>query len=305
VERLTGEAENIKEKVLGKVIEWVVENIDHIEELFTLDFPLEYLDQAAELVAQGCRIMLVANHQSHADVFPLALATSALTERVNLALTRVATMDNSFYGFIGPKAASVETGGQGSLIAGFFDQIEPWLLEHMLDLVSIVRGKYEKDESRTLKDLAVMTRKVRSGRYGLAILPEGTVEGGRLARRVPSRRHGIVESKPGLMSTLILKSLNRGKDVVVVPLGLDGGYRVFSPNYKLPSVITVGALGKNIAGGSPLSVAKAVMGEPFLASSLNLPAEQTDITSMHMEVNRQVMGMVSTLLPDRARGVFR
>ncbi len=305
MERLTGEAENIKEKVLRKVIEWIVENIDHVEELFALDFPLEYLDQTAELVAEGRRIMLVANHQSHADVFPLGLAAYALTERINLALARVAPMDSSFYGFVGPKAASVETGGQGSLIAEFFDQIEPWLLEHKLDLISIVRGKYEKDESRTIKELARITKKVRSGQYGLAILPEGTVEGGRLARREPPRRHGIVESEPGLMSTMVLKSLNRGMDVVVVPLGLDGGYRVFSPNYKLPNVVTVGALGKNMVGGRPWSVAKAVMGEPFLASSLNLPGGQIDIANMHMEVNRQVMGMVSTLLPERARGVFR
>lgn len=151
--------------------------------------------------------MLIANHESLADVISIALISNRLTKLINKArgvddeLWKVIINDlknafagnllkeqpadkKEFPGWVLTMAKSLEAGnkGQGEFIQALTGQINSWLRSNSVTVDGYVRKKDEKKYNLPRKNIGHLRRLINSieNGEGRAMFPQGSVESGRL-----------------------------------------------------------------------------------------------------------------------------
>lgn len=232
--------------------------------------------------------IIISNHQSHTDGIPLSVVADTLTHLGN----RARPPDQPLLGFVLPVAASLETGHQSRFLAQGLEQIQPQLRKRQLITLSYTRQKDRQRygiQSSNISFMRNLIRGLKNG-YGLALLPEASVEGG---RRGLNGIHGMQEFS-GVDFGQVFEILGRlGKKALFIPIGIDGGYNVVDPNTNKLTARFIRAL------ATPLdfSFIDVNIGMPVSGDTL-LDRDQKNIS--HLLAER-----VAALVPEQARGVYK
>jgi|GEM_PF-6278937 len=304
----------VKEYLLKKGIQYAVDHVDQIEDLFNITFlNRETIEVISKQVARGALITMVFNHQSHADAIPISVLANTLTESINREINNdLHSRTDIFPGFILPMAASVTSGDQSKVITDLFEKLEGWFSKHHIDFVPIVRRKdalqYGMNPYDGLHRLANIIKQCKAN-TGLAIFPEGSVRGG---RRIPNtnRRYGMIDvNEPTLLSQLTLRSIEDGKQMLILPVGFSGSYKILDPDKKIPSQSMFTSMFYNWLFFRILPhryLASVKVGEPFSSEELTVPKffKSKIPIDIHIDINRQILRRVSRLIPINERGAF-
>ncbi|MFC1727084.1 hypothetical protein ACFL0Y_01010 [Patescibacteria group bacterium] len=311
---------NIKRAATEMVIREIVNNLDHFKDLFYLDFPLERVEKVGDLVADGALVALVSNHQSHPDGLVHAWAAETLTAFTNRAILRAGDDRPLFPGFVGPMAASVASGKQGVPLELFYQFSEDWFKKRSLKYVPVSREKYTEagEKSKVPNEQKWLTRQIKAG-VGLSIFPGGTINPGRLEHEgilerltLGNQRNGLDRiQKQTLLSQYVLFARQKKRDLVLVCLGISETSGVFSPNYRMPTLAAITNHWHNRRRNPNTTpsthIARATMGEPFMATELQYPDYEGTKAPLkvHCAINNQLLELTSQYIPPGERGVFK
>jgi len=238
--------------------------------------PGHVLNAVNSAIKEGKMPFLVANHQSLAD----GVALSTLTSQLGI-------------GFNVPVAASIDEGQQGILIQAVNEYVNPVLARRNLFTFPIVTdGDVEKRgmaKRANGQGLSQLLNTALEGR-GFAMFPEATVSGGR------TNEHGgiyglMVPPSPRTFTRWVEKFARHGKYPFVVPVGIDGSYKVFNPDTNtFPGKILPMLIGnKPIVKMGTVAVGGII---PF------------DDIGTGKETDDFFMEKISKLLPPSARGAY-
>lgn len=265
-------------------------------------------DRFIELIDNDGVPILYANHQSHAD----AMAIAALSEYLRNLVRRPAAGDRSLKGFATLLAASMEHGQQGKELKSTYDLLVGGARRMGVITVPITR---EKDEIQygmnrhVIGELRPFVQALKNG-YGIAILPEGTVQGGRHPKEKGIEDiNGMQEiGNNNLIDFFIIASRvlsEQGKWPFYLPVGLHGSFRIMqAPEGGKPKVTRRGWLSLivGVTGFSLLKIQTTLL-MPFTEEEI--AADLGDNWMKNGPVfNRYAMSKIATVLPPVARGVY-
>lgn len=245
---------------------------------------------------QGRRLVGIVNHQGLGDGVALSVTTRHIVQVAQ-------QMGFNIEGFIMPVAASLKSGGQGVLTQILYKAFTP-NYERIGRVYSFPYTREEESKYGLRRTKETYLREVRAMRKGaasglhVAVFAEGRVEGGRTNKET-GRINGLVEVKKEVPIHFFELMANQGFSADFLPIGIDGSYRYFSADHRLPT----GELLRGLLGGEvdpvisrigdviPLEEVSGLYGKPSKDN-----AEQ---------VTKFLMGRVAGLLPDEAKGVYR
>lgn len=213
----------------------VDKTVDYLFNSFYLNFDSKNLDLFANAINCNAIPIIVSNHQSLID----GIAITQIVDQINQRLE-----PNKIKGFYLPYAISVATGDQNKIVAQYFSEIENRCQQKNLFLIPVVRKKdrerYNLDKNSSLylnsqKSLRKILNLAKDN-YGLAIFPEGSVQGGRIDKL--GRFFGLFPSDvDNAIDSLIPHFIKTETDFCVLPVGINGSCRLFSPDtYKINSL---------------------------------------------------------------------
>lgn len=216
------ESDSIRQKIL------VEGTIDHLFKSFNLNDDGKNLDLFAKNINDGAIPIIVSNHQSLIDGIVVANIVNEINKRVDL---------NTINGFYLPYAVTLSTGDQNPKLVKYFSEVEKRCSQENLFLIPVVRKKdsqkYGIDEKNPLylnsrKSLRKILNLAKD-KYGLAIFPEGATQGGRLDKL--GKFFGLFPSDPdNAIDSLIPRFIDEKKDFCILPIGINGSCRIFSPD---------------------------------------------------------------------------
>lgn len=253
-----------------------------VSKLFDVSFEGESLQQTIHHINKGIIPVLVSNHQSHADIIVHAL----IAQRI------LAETSNVLNGFYLPYAASVSTGHQGKNIYVLFDLLKDWFEERGVFPIPVTREKdvllygINNMNFASLRTLHDATRK----RFGVAILPEGSVQGGR--RNQQGNIYGMIHPQERGINTL-----RQWNDTLFLPISLHETYRIFNPDQRMPTKEAVLLTLQGLVGIHRQTLATVKVQEPIL--TCNLPTNEDFNTADFL------MHQIARNLPPVAQGVYR
>ena len=276
------------------VITMVINDLPRFIESIPINLPRAFEQEFAEKMhnqAKGVVPIIVASHTSHMDALPLAKTAKMLVE-INHCFSDI----NQLQGFVIPVASSMATGHQGSVVKEGTERMQQIVSQkYHLEAVPYTRHrdteKYGLKRDNNVSSMLNLVRKVKE-RHGIAIFPEATMQAGRIKKNgLPNatERYGMQEFKDMEGITRIVSLA--GKEPLYIPVGIDGGFRLESPDNNRPTL--------------------AYLGEIFLSR----PAE-TKLVSVRvgLPITREGLGdqnindflgkKVAMLLPQEARGVY-
>ena len=250
------------------------EAVDRMASLITVQDPNNVIGQMRSAIHAGKLPMIVVNHQSLADGPALTAITSQLDKRFNL-----------------PVAASIDGGLQGNLIQIVNSYLYPVMAQRNLVSIPIIsKGDVDKrNMAKGSTGLFTLMKTVRNG-YGFAMFPEGTVQGGR------SNAEGVINglvtpSNPTAFTQMVMKFKEQGADPVVLPVGIDGSYKIFDPvENTFPNDILRMLIGYD----KPRKIATITLGDLIPFSEVAVSGGSDDFFMEH----------IARLLPEPARGAY-
>lgn len=267
--------------------------ITQVESL--IDFNLTELTKseefqwAVELISAGYIPVIVSNHQSHTDAVPIV-------NMVNLIMNN---SDDLLGGFIMPYAISASSGNQGNVIQSLFYTSNPWLVNHGVIPLPVIREKdkvkygIKGQSSAALKKIL----KAPEDHLGVTIFPEGTVQGGR--KDSNGNITGMVHAENGLGSILRYWLISK-KSFFVLPVGINGTFNIFDPNNLRPTPEAFKALVRNMLfSGNPVKLAQVRVGQPITSEDFTESFKTAD------DITTFIMQKVAGLLPGEAKGVYK
>lgn len=272
----------MKERLLRKGFHTVID----------LRIPADFTECFREEMVGGIPIVY-ANHQSHADGIALAVISNYLRGLSTLK------------GLSVPIAASMESGDQSLELKQSFDLLKPAVESMGLVSVPVTRMKdveqYGMSRGRIRAELSQFTMKIKEG-YGIALLPEGSVQGGRHPigsgiDEIYGMRRAEEGALLGFRDLVARVGKSKKKSPFFIPVGLHGGYRfVQSPEGGKPKPTRKGwmALGLGMLGIPTMQI-RVNLGMPISAEQSNLyPSSEEEY----------LMRQVAQLVPPIARGVY-
>lgn len=274
-----------------------------------------FRSQYSELVRDGSRPVIVANHQSHADGLPFFLLIDELQKIEPIE------------GFGVPLASTYGSGAQDKSLAWFFHTVESHFNSHQITFFPYTRDVDVRDYKAKINKAAELKamREYAKGHTGFALLPEATVQGGRTDPQEQDRDliFGMQELKddgPNKRRDNIVFFLKRvqanNPGFFVIPLANNGtyhivdqmGYRGFTREMlrrlHLPTKFkfrwqVFGALAcLPVSKVATMTVGNIIQQEEILDIAGGGLKDNVD------EVNRLVMGRIARLLPEQARGYY-
>ena len=245
---------------------------------------------------QGRRLVGIVNHQGLGDGIALAVTTKYI---VQVAWQ----MGFNIEGFIMPVAASLELGGQGVLSQILYKAFTP-NYERIGRVYSFPYTREEESKYGLIRKKETYLREVRAMIKGaasglhVAVFVEGRVEGGRTNKET-GRINGLVEVKKDIPIQFFELMANQGFSADFLPIGIDGSYRYFSADHRLPTgELLRGLLGREV--DPVISRVGEVVSLEEVSDLYGKPGKDNA-----EQVTRFLMGRVAGLLPDEVRGVYR
>lgn len=254
-----------------------------------------------ELISQGGIPLVYANHQSHADGIALAVIAEYLRD-----LAFRATGDFSINGFVVPFAASMASGDQSEELKESYELLKG--ASERKGLVGFTTTR-EKDEKlygmrKSMMELRPLIKRLHEG-YGMMLLPEGTVQGGRHNEGADIEEiYGIQRVENDSLTEyfeLMKEIFNRqgnGRRPFFMPVGLNGGFRIMQSTEgdpPRPKLTPKGKLSLILGGLTGLSLIK-------IQANLLMPYDEEEITG---DLNDYAMRKVASGVPPQARGIYK
>jgi len=267
---------------------------DRVKQFFHLsEKSFSNIYQYSGFIKKGYCPILYSNHQSHADGVILSIVIDYVLQDVSSHFLK---------GFFCPIAASIAHGGQDNRVQGVSDIFLPVFERKGLFMLQVIR-KDDREKYGMVGSNRESIEKLLHApheNYGLAIFPEGRVQGGRVDK--DGKIHGIQSADEGL--SLVIKCLTfwhgQGKESVLLPVGIIDSYKLFSPDsYHISESLVAMLSGKE----EIKPIAEIAVGKPF--TSLDM---QGDLGSLPDPRNAKhifyIMHKVAELLPKEARGYY-
>lgn len=313
-ERLVTSLLNIAEWPVAKTLEFFFNHYsDTIETLFEINMDPAYTQEIVEHALRGDSIYLVPNHQSHTDIIAIGIIIFQI-------INAIRRQKPDYPDAIIPMAASVLGNKQNAIITIGYQAMTPWFRKHHLNLVPTVTERDATlrglDASSTTAETKSMIKLMNTGAM-MGIFLEGSVTGGRRKKYkglYTRGRNGIQPKERTLLSYCVIDALVKGKEAVIVPVGISGTYNVLDPDNYRPSPLAISALKHNRQQpDSLIQVANITVGKPILASNLVLPEEitgdikvyQKKTNPNHKAINYAILGAISEMIPNDERGIFK
>lgn len=202
--------------------------VDYLFDSFNLNFDSKNINFFINAINCGATPIIVSNHQSLIDGIAIAKVVDQINNRVN---------SDKINGFYLPYAVSITTGDQNLEVVKYFSNIENRCRQRNLFLIPVIRKKdkekYNIDEKsplyinsqKSLRKILSLTK----DKYGLAIFPEGTTQGGRIDHL--GKFFGLFPSDvDSAIDSLIPHFIKSETDFCVLPIGINGSCRLFSPD---------------------------------------------------------------------------
>lgn len=257
-----------------------------------------------QLIAEGGVPIVYANHQGHAD----GLAMAKVAEHL-----RDLTLQNGQHfvrGLAVILAKSMVSGHQSKELTSIYDLVIGACRQRGVVPIPITR---KKDEGYGLSRLQVaaeilpLIKSLRDG-YGMAFLPEGSVQGGRHPKGSGIENiYGIQElDNNRLMEFFQLISRKISRKPFFMPIGLHGSYRIMqSEEGSKPKLTPKGKWSLIAALGMPIGVLR-------IKTNLLMPfAEEEIIQDLGSDwlkdgpvFNRYAMKRLLPGIPSAAQGVY-
>jgi hypothetical protein len=286
-------------------VRWTDSLEDRIYKATSVSFLPGVRQQIAKTVKPGNIIIAYANHESHYDGRPLGKVTHQIMDLVNEVLPEEA----KYKGFVLPKATSIDTGDQDSMLQKYSEEhIKEKMARDMLYTVDYTREK-DQQQYGLSPNMLTFTRKmkgyIKSG-HGIAVFPESTVQGGRNMNRGKLdpriKIYGMQPFEEKTMEVMTRLAMNEGLVPTFVPIGIYGTFRAYSPDtLKTPTTTITRA----ILPFLPRGLAKVTVGSPIrwaeMVEILNANQMPVNPTSINDFLGRHL----APLVPKPARGIYR
>ncbi|MEK7517309.1 MAG: hypothetical protein AAB583_02075 [Patescibacteria group bacterium] len=288
-----------KERVTRLTIHLMAKDLPRFISSIPVEYPSGFQEEYLNAFRLGGKItpIIVASHTSHMDGAPLASITKTLTDLTN-SLTGET---DGFKGFVIPIASSMRSGHQGDMVKMGILEMEE-ITEEQFHLMTIDYTRKSDTQRYGLNSnlptyINGLKQKVEEG-YGIAVFPEGTMTAGRSERRSligKSQRFGMQKFKD--MNTLIKLSEDMGNKILLIPVGIHGGYRLESPDNNRPTtrylIETVLRHPTNLWHPTKTSLVRVKVGLPINYENVSVE-----------DINTFLGETVAALLPPEARGVY-
>lgn len=295
--------------------EYLAGHLDEVVNLFEIIVLQESVEEVARKVADGAWIAVAGNHQSLADLLLLVKMSGITAEAIDKAIkTGQYSRKHPFSRFYMPVAASARGGYQSEFVTAFLEQpetlnlfdkcrVEPVFFKRGRD-VAYYKMKPPDNQESWEKVVGVINQIKTDG--GLAILPEGTMRGGR-SKPGSNERYGIVRPKrPSLLSWQIADAMEQKREAAVLIFGVQETHKAIDPSTNRPTFTALETLVYNRCfPNNPCHIATATMGSPILASNLSIPEPLTSRAQLRASIDDQILWKISRLVPEEYRGEFR
>lgn len=256
----------------------------------------EGFDQAyQELIKQGYVPIILMNHQSHADGIPASLVTDRLTK-----LARKADPEHPLQGFQLIVASSMVKGNQGGFLQAITKYLEPNFAKKNQHLIPYTRQsdveKYGVPTNHI--EVAIQLTTSMKEHYGFGFFPEAHLTGGRHKKDGSGEINGMqpFDTTEFKLPAILKIARRQGKKVMFIPVGIHGGYRILSPNTKLPNMDAFLGLFQN----PPPILVQVRVGMPITQEALQQLTDETGESP-----NILLAKAIAKLLPEQAQGVYR
>jgi hypothetical protein len=258
-------------------------------ELFDFQDPNDYIGDYY-FMRQGRYPIIILNHQSLADIAP----ANEISDRMN-------KVGNHHIEFNMPVSISINA-KQGSIVRNFYNAAKPWIRQHRIEPYEVARHKDRATHGfeATIETNQELHDTVYTDR-GLIIFMEGVQEGGRINPET-GKLNGMVEIRNKQVPDQVKASVQEvGREVAFLPVGIDGGYRIFDPK---KGMLTTDAIKKISVQKIPFTnpkLATAIVGKPFTSGEMFEDGVSIDDP---ITINTYLAKRIAALLPEEARGYY-
>lgn len=279
-----------------------------------------------EIIVPNTRVLVVYNHQSHTDILPVAKTTKMLTETANEVLSE----GSKIPGFRLPIASSLPEGEQGPFLQECINQmianftpafnLSPLVYMRDKDLGLHTNGLNEKGIQMTEQQLrrlrAIKNKEFKDEltksvdeRWGVAVFLPGSVQEGRIGPDGNIYGLGFFNPDFAKIDSMIkrIARINPDdkfcRDVLVIHIGIHGGYKIVSPDTLS---LTPDALRAIRNSNDPICEIQATLSLPKRAETIinEIKAEGQEINSE--TVCHYMLKALAKLLPNGpAQGKYR
>lgn len=269
---------------------------ERIADSTSVKFERGYLERYMELRREGYFPVDISNHTAQQDADSMALVTDS---QVKLEESLGMPKDKRLKGFHLPLALTLDTGNHGPTIQAIYRIDHDLLIAHHLTPLLLAR-KVDVNEGNVKPNLIEFYKAMSDG-FGdgisIAVFAGGNTFGGK--KGANSKINGMHAFERDSMRSIVSAAQRAGRKTMIVPIGLEGGFRIQVPETKLPSrwALRIG-LGfsdrslTHVRVGLPLPTNQGELGELISAR---------DWVGANTFVERHIAG----LLPPSHRGIHR
>ena len=289
---------NVINKIKDKGYDILLSKFDRL----TSEIEVVYPENFAEKIRHGFNAetqtgtntnlpLILTNHLSHADSFPLAPVTKKVTE----------SLAGQLEGFIIPAANTLIGNKQSPYITRVYEG-----LAHTMKTIYHLEARFymrKKDGTSFNRDALEPILRANEQGYGVAAFYEGVVEGGRTGE--DGKMKGMQPVGEANLMSLVstLDRPKRGREVLYIPVSFDGTYHAYSPDKKYPSL-------KEVVGLMfPSLLARritALVHEPITTAQMRKLAAEHNIEEADYPkfVSRFISGQIASVLSPKAQGEY-
>lgn len=274
----------------GPIIE---SGLERILRITPLELPDEVKEEYLRLREEGYVPVNAANHTAQEDANSEAKWTDAQFE-----LEKSLPRERRLKDLRKPFAWSLNSGAQGPAVQGLYHAEMEFLERHHIVPLHIVRAKDVTTDTRPnlLDYYKQLAASLRNG-SGVSIFPEGDTWGGK--RDENGHINGMHSFQEDSIRSIVSAARLAGKKLMIIPIGLEGGFRIQDPETKLPTRWALrNGLGfsrrqlKGVRVGLPMPVDQGELGELTAAK---------DWQGFNDLIGREI----AALVPANHRGIHR
>lgn len=253
-------------------------------------FNLQALDEVNQYWRPNSLLLVVSNHQSHADQL-------AILKVVQEVRNRIPEMGTVYV----PISATLENGMQSGVSRTFYHELAlPTFERNNIAPVYVTtpndrhkRGVRQTREE-VLQEIERIKQVVKIKNSAYLVLAEGTVQPGR--HKKDGSINGMVKVTGSFFRSVIEAAKTNNREVICIPVGVNGTHRLLSAEHVFLTSENFVAIVRRLLRRKVITLAEVTAGSPFIISSEVNPRELNDsIMRDH----------VAPLLPLEAQGIHK
>ena len=255
-----------------------------------INFNLTSLDQLQEFWKPNALILIVANHQSHAD----HLAMLTVTRKIRQGIPKLKTV-------FAPISVTLENGIQSGISQTIYHQLAlPTFEQNNISPIYVVtpNDRAKRGIIQTREEAIAETEQIKDAvkkdYSGMFVLAEGTVQPGR--HKKDGSIYGMIKVVGPFFRVVIEAARESSRDVICIPVGVDKTHRILSAEHIFLTRDSFMAIVRRFLRKKVMNLAEVTVGSPFIIGPQVNPRELNDsIMRDH----------IAPLIPMEARGVHK